>query len=60
MPASNMPRRKRTADAEWMLCTNAVQMEQIPKPSEMVGMNHPGPTSLHTMLDGISNKMYEM
>jgi hypothetical protein len=40
-----------------MLWTKAVQMEQIPKPSEMLGMNQPGPIHLQAMLDGISKIM---
>ena len=30
-------------------------MEQMPKPSEMMGMYQPGPMTLHRMLDGIWN-----
>jgi hypothetical protein len=52
-----MPRRKRTPEAEWILCTNAVQMEQMPNPREMLGMNQPGPTILQTMFEGISKRM---
>ncbi len=60
MPASKMPSKKRTPAAWAKLWTKAVQTETMPKPSEMAGMNQPGPIHLHMMLEGISNRMYEM
>lgn len=36
-----------------MLCTNAVPIEAMPKHSEMMGMNHPGPIHLQQIFDGI-------
>jgi hypothetical protein len=43
----------RTADIVWMLWTNAVPILAMPKHSEMIGMNHPGPIHLQAMLEGI-------
>lgn len=37
----------------WMSWTNAVPMDAMPKHSEIRGMNHPGPSHLQQMLDGI-------
>lgn len=34
-------------------CTNAVPMDAMPKHSEIRGINHPGPSHLQQMLDGI-------
>jgi hypothetical protein len=53
MPASKIPRMNRTADIVWMLWTNAVPILEMPKHSEMIGMNHPGPIHLQAMLEGI-------
>jgi hypothetical protein len=53
MPASKIPNMNRTAEMEWMLCTNAVPIDAMPKHSEMMGMNQPGPIHLQAMLDGI-------
>jgi hypothetical protein len=57
IPASKTPRRKRTPEALWISFTKAVQMEQIPKPREIDGINHPGPIHLQAMFEGISKMM---
>jgi hypothetical protein len=37
--------------------TNAVPSEEMPKPSEIMGMNQPGPIHLQAMLEGISKRI---
>jgi hypothetical protein len=53
MPASKIPKMNRTAEIEWILCTKAVPIDAIPKHSDMMGMNQPGPIHLQQILDGI-------
>jgi hypothetical protein len=48
-----MPKINRTADIWWMLCTNAVPIDAIPKHMDMMGINQPGPIHLQQMFDGI-------
>jgi len=60
IPASKSPSKNRTAETDALSLQNAVQTEQIPKPSDVAGRNHPGPIYLQAKLAGISKMMYEM
>lgn len=57
IPASKIPRTKRTPEACASECTNAVPIDEIPKPREVRGINQPGPIHLQRMFAGISNRM---
>jgi hypothetical protein len=57
IPASKIPRTKRTPEAWASVFTNAVPIDEIPKPKEVRGMNQPGPIHLQRMFAGISNMM---
>jgi hypothetical protein len=57
IPASKKPSMKRTAHRFEKLVTKALQMVRRPKPTVMMGMNHPGPISLQRTLQGISKTM---
>lgn len=48
-PASNIPSKKRTPEALWILWTKVVPKEQMPNPSVIAGRNHPGPIHLHAI-----------
>jgi len=60
MPASKIPKRNLTAETVAISWQKAVQIERIPKPKVMPGMNQPGPIHLQAMFEGISKMMYEM
>lgn len=57
MPASKMPRRKRTPQMAARDSQKAVAMETMPKAREVAGRNQPGPIHLQRTVAGISNRM---
>lgn len=57
MPASKMPRRKRTPQMAARSLTKAVQMETMPKRRVVMGRNQPGPIALQAIVAGISKRM---